>query len=217
MATTNRSRNAMLENLESRTLLSATLDQGELLVIGTKKNDYISIIIEASTPDQVTVTVNKDVRRFLRNAIEKINVQAGQGDDVIFMNDRDARLNFPTRLYGSGGNDTIHGASGRDRIYGGRGDDVLSGWGNRDVIYGESGNDELDGGLGNDYIDGAEGNDTITGGAGIDYLFGGSGNDLFGAKDGFADSVDGGDGVDLAKIDIFDGRSDIEVFLTRSR
>lgn len=201
------------EILESRRLLSVTLDQGELAILGTKKNDNISLTIEATTPDQVSVNVNGFVRRFLLSDVETINIQAGQGNDYVFLDPGKAKLNQPTRLYGSGGDDTLIGGAGRDRIYGGSQNDRAESNNGADIIYGEAGADTLNGGRGSDVIDGGDDNDVIIGGLGVDRLYGDVGDDTFSSKDGAADAVNGGPDTDSADTDVIDGLTSIEDIL----
>ena len=98
------------------------------------------------------------------------------------------------RLFGLGGADTLKGGAGNDYIDGGVGNDVL--------LDGGAGNDVIIGGAGNDVLlDGGAGNDVIIGGAGNDGLAGGTGNDRFaglGTATSGVDTIDGGDGDDLA-------------------
>jgi len=123
-------------------------------------------------------------------------------------------------IYGRGGDDTIDGGDGADTIYGDfgiefadDGNDQISGGAGNDTIHGGAGNDTINGGAnddtlagghGADWIDGGDGNDWIGGygeydpnapddGVG-DVLIGGLGDDTFAA--GYADSVDGGSGID---------------------
>jgi Ca2+-binding RTX toxin-like protein len=97
-------------------------------------------------------------------------------------------------LDGNGGDDSlrldpsvnipafIHGGGGPTSDPGG-GDDTLVGGAADDTLFGHGGNDVLDGGGGNDLLQGREGNDRLI------------------ADDGFADTVDGGDGTDTAESD----------------
>lgn len=72
-------------------------------------------------------------------------------------------------IYAYGGNDYVNGYGGNDTIYGGDGNDyVLHGLAGNDVIYGEAGNDTINGGADNDTLYGGSGIDTMTGGAGAD-------------------------------------------------
>ncbi|HMB95439.1 MAG TPA: calcium-binding protein [Tepidisphaeraceae bacterium] len=201
----------MIESLEERRFLSVTLDEGVLTVIGTHKADNIQLTVDPRTPDQVSVNVNGDVRRFLLSDVEQINILAGQGDDFIFVDRHQVKLTQPARIYGSGGNDVIASGIGNDRIYGGDGNDVIDAGPGHDIIYGEAGKDKIDGGAGNDAIDGGSGNDVLIGSAGIDRIIGNSGNDLIDSKDGDVDSVDGGSGNDTVFADKLDGLTSIEV------
>lgn len=202
----------MFESLESRRLLSVTLVEGELRIVGTHKADSISLSIHSRYPNHITVTFNGYMRRFALVDVEKINIQAGQGDDLVQIDQGKTRLNQPTRLYGSGGRDTIIGGQGKDRIYGGDGDDRIYGGNSRDIIYGQGGADIIDGQQGYDAIDGGAGNDTLTGGSGLDRLLGQEGDDTIYAKDGDVDEVNGGPGVDTGEIDrLLDGVVSIEI------
>jgi Ca2+-binding RTX toxin-like protein len=204
-----------VEPLEQRRLMaaSATLDLGELKITGTENADVIRLTINTSSKSQITVTINGESRKFTRSDVETINIQAGQGNDRVNIDNGKVHLDQPTRIYGSGGNDTITGGQGKDRIYGGSGTDDLSGGDTRDIVYGEGGNDRLDGELGNDVLYGGAGNDTITGGRGIDRLRGDDGDDTFHATDDFVDSADGGNGTDTATDhdDDFDNLLNIEI------
>jgi Ca2+-binding RTX toxin-like protein len=66
------------------------------------------------------------------------------------------------------------------------------------------GDDTLVGGAGINILQTDVGNDTITGGAGNDVLQSFSGNDTINARDGYADRVDCGAGVDTAVVDTLD-------------
>lgn len=99
-------------------------------------------------------------------------------------------------IFGTMGNDVLHGGGESDYINGGDGDDIL---------YGDAGNDHLVGGSGNDTLSGGTGNDLLNGGAGNDELVGGAGADTFqftSLSDGHDRIADfqigtGGDTIDL--------------------
>ena len=74
--------------------------------------------------------------------------------------------------------------------------EILRGTSGNDKIVGEGGNDKIYGYGGNDRLFGGDGNDTINGGPGQDRLGGGPGDDQIQAKDGQADVVGCGPGVD---------------------
>jgi Ca2+-binding RTX toxin-like protein len=117
--------------------------------------------------------------------------------------------NEGSEIFAGGGNDTLHGAAGRD---------VLSGEDGNDLLYGNGGNDHLSGGEGDDNLYGEAGNDVLVGGQGNDYLEGGAGSDtyLFNAGDG-QDTIYNNDSG-LAKSDTLqfgEGLRPDEVILSR--
>jgi Ca2+-binding RTX toxin-like protein len=109
-------------------------------------------------------------------------------------------------IYGSKGDDYIHGNAGNDDIYGKDGHDTLRGGKGDDEIYGGDGNDWITGDLGDDELRGGDGEDTLFGGSngndklegneGDDELNGGVGNDWIDGDKG-ADLMSGGDGQDI--------------------
>jgi Ca2+-binding RTX toxin-like protein len=103
----------------------------------------------------------------------------------------------------------IGGQSG-DHLVGDGRRNVLAGRAGNDGLFGRGGRDSTDGGAGNDYAAGGEGDDELTGGAGRDRLFGEAGDDLFRARDGLADRVGGGAGLDRARLDALDRATSIE-------
>ncbi len=93
------------------------------------------------------------------------------------------------------GNDQINGGAGNDTIHGGAGNDTINGGANDDTLSGGHGADSIDGGDGNDWIGGYGEYDPNAPDDGVgDVLIGGLGDDSFSA--GYADSVDGGSGID---------------------
>ena len=98
---------------------------------------------------------------------------------------------------------TANNRSGSSTMSGGSANDTIVGGSGADNISGNAGNDSLTGGGGNDTLSGGEGNDTlILGGAGSASIDGGAGNDILtiGAYYSSGDTIDGGDGVDVAAI-----------------
>lgn len=184
----------------------ASVSNGVLSVAGTGGNDSITI---KTTGSNVVVTRGSASQSFAASGVNRVNVDAGGGDDRV-----DA-LGFAKSLYISGGpgddtliagasNDTLTGGAGRNRLYGGDGKDRLNGSAGRDFLNGENDDDRLYGNGGNDYMDGGGGKDRLWGGDGEDFLYGGAsvdrlygdaGNDsLNGAKGN--DYLFGGDGTD---------------------
>jgi Ca2+-binding RTX toxin-like protein len=113
-------------------------------------------------------------------------------------------------FHGFGGNDVIDGRGGHDVIFGGPGNDRLIGGAGTDRLYGGPGRDKLLGGRGSDLLSGDFGRDRLLGGRGADVLVGGGGHDLLvgnqggdtlRARDGLADRVSGGRGLDQYRLD----------------
>jgi uncharacterized repeat protein (TIGR02543 family) len=114
-------------------------------------------------------------------------------------------------LTGTPGDDVICGLGGKDTLVGRSGDDVLLGGDGADTLLGGAGTDVLEGGAGSDELVGGKGNDRLTGGAGRDHLAGAGGRDTLLARDGKGDLVDGGAGVDKARVDVRkDSRTAVE-------
>ena len=151
-------------------------------------------------------------------------LEGGRGDDVLRGDDGS------DELYDPAGRDDLSGGGGIDRVSlgddfdsvsserivrdqsvtlddvandggAGEGDNVRSDI--EDVSTG-TGNDTILGSAAINFLSGSDGNDTITGGGGGDSLAGNLGDDTLNARDGFADRVDCGRGVDRAVVDQFD-------------
>lgn len=119
-------------------------------------------------------------------------VTGGQGNDT---------LTHIECLTGSRHGDHFTGDSHDNCFNGQEGNDVINGRRGQDQIWGGDGDDRLHGGSGSDYVLGQQGDDIIGGGSGEDGLHGNQGNDRLRAKDGFADLVAGGRGLDRARVD----------------
>lgn len=207
-------RNDLIQQLEDRRMLSATVSGGVLTVEGTSGNDQITVSLSS---DGTTLTVSEaKARRFGRSGkattttftladtpVNSIVVNAGAGNDTVNLRGatRRAELGIAATLNGGDGNDNLRGGSLADALNGGAGDDNLAGGAGNDTVNGGDGDDNLAGGAGDDLLNGDAGDDKIVGGAGIDALNGGADDDLLiGAdKDGEADVLDGGaDSADTA-------------------
>jgi Ca2+-binding RTX toxin-like protein len=115
-------------------------------------------------------------------------------------------LDGPDRLSGAGSTATGAALQVPIDLRGGYGDDYLRGGAANDSLqesagYGGDGHDLLIGGAGDDLLSGGARNDRLRGGTGNDELYGMAGHDLLYAKDGWADAVGGGSGVDDATVD----------------
>jgi Ca2+-binding RTX toxin-like protein len=172
---------ATVESLESRRLLSVSLANGVLTIIGTNRGDRIEVI-RRDDDGQIRVELNGTRTRYRFGDVTSINVSGRGGHDFIEYSGRDGGLYFPANVSGGKGNDTIHtglgddtvsGGNGHDRIQGDAGDDLINGGNGDDVIEGDEGEDTLRGDAGNDDLYGNRHADSLVGGAGDDDLFGG--------------------------------------------
>jgi Ca2+-binding RTX toxin-like protein len=192
-----------LESLESRTLLTVTLDNGLLTIIGTDAADLIQVNQNGA---DIEVELNALTTPFDANLVNRIRIEGLGEADAINVN-----VNRPTTILGGAGNDNILGSDGgSDDVFGNTGADTFSGRGGddkftwnpgdgNDVINGDAGNDYAEGGLGNDAISGGADNDTLLGQHGNDFLNGGAGFDyLYGGADADTFSFRRGDSYDTA-------------------
>ena len=154
----------LIDALETRRLLAASLNGTVLTITGTSGNDAISV----NQGSSVVVNLNGNKTSFNAASVNSIRVEGGTGDDTI-----DLRGNVSRRA-------TINAGAGNDRIYGGSNTDVINAGDGNDRVYGLGGADFIDGGNGRDKISGGSSDDQIYGGAGDDALAGGNGNDTLG-------------------------------------
>ncbi len=189
---------------------------GMLVVEGTDGNDLIGLRYRGAN---LVVIVNNVQQRFSASTINRIEIYAGEGHDIVDFSA--IAINTYVNagagndlIIGGSGNDTLTGAAGKDTLYGNAGDDRLNGANSPDILYGGDGSDVLYGGAHDDYLDGGNGvdwlfgedgsdrliggahNDRLYGGAGADWLWGMHGNDLL-VGDGGNDRLFGGIGNDL--------------------
>jgi dipeptidyl aminopeptidase/acylaminoacyl peptidase len=95
-------------------------------------------------------------------------------------------------------------------VYGTASPEALLGAAGGDIICALRGNDRIRADGGDDVVYGGDGADVLVGGPGADWLFGAAGDDRIYARDGVADLVDGGPGVDRAVVDAADRVSGVE-------
>ena len=167
----------IIEAMEERRLLSASLEAGVLTVEGTPANDVITVNV---TPGRIQVNVNGEKKNFKTKGVKLIEVDAGAGNDKVQLG---SKVRIAARILGEAGNDTILGGRGNDQLSGGLGDDELRGGAGNDALAGEAGTDDLFGDDGNDKLDGGDGNDALDGGGGQDIILGGKGKDAFSKRD----------------------------------
>ena len=213
---------ACVEGLEARQLLSVTLEDGILRVVGTDGNDYLLVRQEGNTVRlEHRVNTTGRPRWFHDDVVEareftlgpetpllRVVVHGLKGDDAIDLyRPKPAKTgakNWPWVL-----NQALQGSVSADaRLVGGAGDDeITSGAGfakvsagrgvDRVTVGGGSGTDGVAGnvvdlGSGDDYFQGGGGNDTVYGRGGRDLIHGG----------GYAgaDRLSGGAGDDFFRI-----------------
>jgi len=135
-------------------------------------------------------------------ASDRIVINAGSGDDVIFVDDS---VSANLLLAGGTGDDFIYGGAGNEIIIGGAGDELIRAGDGSDIVLGGTGSDNLEGQnggdillgqQGDDYLSGDKGNDLVLGGDGQDTLYGGDDEDILLGQVG-NDYLDAGRGNDL--------------------
>lgn len=183
----------VIENLEGRQLLSATLNHhGLLKVTGTPHADTIEISMDALNTSMIDVTTNGNTKQFTAAKVSKISVTTLGGNDSVTIG---STITTSTTITGGSGNDTLTAGGGSDVVKGGSGSDLITGGAGSDTLVGGSGSDTLVGGSGdcvliaghgNDSLEGGSGNDTLQGGAGADTLINGTGTDVVNGGDGHA-------------------------------
>ena len=186
---------SMVEVLESRRLLSASLSGGVLTITGTEASDVLEVQLR-SEDNELRVQDNGRETEFPLGSVQKIVINGLGGNDFIEYSGRDGGLAIPGELSGGNDSDTIQGGLGNDTITGGPGRDRIQGKEGDDLIAGNGSSDFIEGGEGNDTITGASGNDRLFGNGGVDFCTGGRGNDTVRGGGGGDDSCFGGSGID---------------------
>ena len=215
----------MVEDLETRRLLSVSIVDGVMRIAGTKGDDTISVDLVADTAGSVTtVDFNGRVRLYTipphGQLPRRIVVRGGRGDDTVTVSPLHYAGLRPVLIAGGAGNDVLTITNGLSlaRIDGGSGDDVITAFSGRgDRLSGGSGNDlvqtystsertdapnvpRLEGeeelyGTEGSILAGGEGDDTLVGSIYNDRLAGGGGEDVL-YGDRAEDTMKGGRGRD---------------------
>ncbi len=213
-----------IERLETRVVLSVSLFNGQLAIVGSTMADSIALDAAGST---LTLVFNGNASNFTLSQVHKISISAAGGNDTVTLTDA---VSIPAIIHGGSGNDSLRGGAGPDSLLGEAGNDTLDGAGGADVMFGGAGIDTADysartndliitiddnagdgeagendnigtgveniiAGSGNDNITGSAGNNSVVGGAGNDTLTGASGNDTIDGGTG-ADDMHGNGGLD---------------------
>jgi len=199
----------VLESLEFRRHLSATIEDGVLVVTGTRRADRMELYIaDDRRPDRLVVRDKGHEYRFDPTRIKRIRVELGTGDDEVIFSivnppadsgwtpaTRKLPIDIPATVRGGAGNDSMNGSNAGSLLDGGAGNDGLYALNGNDTLLGGDGDDRLDGMAGNDVLRGGAGRDLLMGREGDDVLQGDGGNDTLYGSEG-DDRLEGGPGSD---------------------
>jgi hypothetical protein len=165
---------ARVEPLESRRLMSVTLNGGVLTVDGSEGSDFVRV----SHRDNQFVVRDSTSGRFAFDEldVQEILIRLGGGNDRARLSrsalsagtSTSSGVDVPARIEGGAGADILVGGDDDDTLLGGDGPDRLLGGDGDDTLRGEAGNDRLDGNDGDDTLSGGDGFDRATGGNGLD-------------------------------------------------
>ena len=143
------------------------LKDGLLTIEGTKRSDRLSLRLEAGDPGVLQLDVGDDGSAdydFARQDVARIELAAGDGDDVVRIDDSNGAFgDIATTIDGGAGADSLAGGSGAELLLGGDGNDAIDGNRGNDVAFMGAGDDTFvwDPGDGSDVVEGQEGADTM--------------------------------------------------------
>jgi hypothetical protein len=167
------------------TVRAAVLTDGTLRISGSPFADRITLRQNALVRNQLQVDIGDDGTADLTfdlGAVRAIDVEAGNGDDTVRIDDANGAFTTttPTRIEGGNGDDTLIGGSGAETFVSGNGNDLVDGNGGIDTAFLGRGDDTFvwDPGDGSDVVEGQAGSDTL--------VFNGSGgNEIMAATAAF--------------------------------
>ena len=180
---------AVVETIELRRLLSASVVNGVLTVVGTPNNDNYQIYYNTATVKFVVINNGVSEGSFALTAFTSASIMTGDGNDVVYTSSLPATTidsgDGDDTITGSDKNVTVSAGIGDDRITTGKGTDLIDcGAGNDTVVDAGNGNDTVYGGAGNDEIHAGGNNDVVNGNEDNDALYGDAGNDTVNGDDG---------------------------------
>src|SRR6266516_1578019 len=114
----------MFESLETRTLMSASLNNGVLTI--TETNGADTVVVGKNPQGKFFVTENCIPSLFLCNAVNKVVVNRLAGADNF---SAQPAVNQPLEVHGGDGNATEQGGSRNHALFGDTGDALLDGRG----------------------------------------------------------------------------------------
>jgi Ca2+-binding RTX toxin-like protein len=144
------------ELMEQRRMMSATLTNGTLSVIGTGGSDQITVTDDGA--GHTVVRVNAATNTFNTAAINQITIDAQAGGDRVGLTG-----NKPATVIGGSGDDELLGGAGVETFFAGDGNDTVIGDAGNDIAFLGAGNDTFgwDPGDGSDKVEGQGGTDLL--------------------------------------------------------
>jgi Ca2+-binding RTX toxin-like protein len=148
--------------------VTAKIHKETLTVSGSSDNETFALRLRSGDPSTLEVEVDgaaSEEFSFKRSKFDKIEVDAGGGDDVLRIDEANGAFTDTeaTTLNGEAGNDTLLGGSFDEILAGGDGNDFADGNRGSDVGLMGAGDDtfQWDPGDGSDTIEGQDGRDTM--------------------------------------------------------
>src|SRR5215211_7076187 len=126
--------------------VKASIRRGQLNVLGTAKNDSITLRLKPGNKSRLQVDAGSNGSAeftFKRSAFNRIVVRGAAGADMLSINERYGVFTNTeaTSLFGDTGNDVLRGGSAAERLFGGIGNDTIDGKRGNDLIEGGAGSD----------------------------------------------------------------------------
>jgi Ca2+-binding RTX toxin-like protein len=126
--------------------VKAGIRRGQLDVLGTAKNDRITLRLKPRNKSRLQVDVGSNGSAeftFKRSAFNRVVVHGGSGADALSINERNGVFtgSEATSLFGDAGNDLLRSGSAAERLFGGIGNDTIDGKRGNDLIEGGAGSD----------------------------------------------------------------------------
>ena len=110
--------------------VTGKIQNGTLTVTGTPAADTLTLGLRSGDPNTLVVdSGSQQVLAFDRSQFDKIDVQAGGGNDTVSIDESNGVFTDTesTTLEGQDGNDTLRGGSGAEILEGGNGNDFADG------------------------------------------------------------------------------------------
>src|SRR5215211_8211564 len=126
--------------------VKASIRRGQLNVLGTAKNDSITLRMKPGNKSRLQVDAGSNGSAeftFKRSAFKRIVVRGASGADALSINERFGVFTNTeaTSLFGDTGNDLLRSGSAAERLFGGIGNDTIDGKRGNDLIEGGAGSD----------------------------------------------------------------------------